>query len=337
MKIKGVSFSKYKVNVDLYQKEKLDLFSFLFTRVIFNNKLDKNMKLVDCLNDLDIKEDLFYLFNNVYYSFIDNKIVNEIKEDINDLTLKDIKIDPRFYDCLNNNCFPRLTSSINKEFVYDSLLEKLVLEKEQFSDSNVVVFSVDNDSKTIEKLINNYKKGLFNEDVEMCLLNNYSVDPYYFEFSLENKDDYYFSKDNKEIIYKALTNNSLFINDEILKGNILTNNIYFSCLYSKSDLNEYCDYLFKYDKNKEFEVIGNIIYVGYEFDDTFIDLTNKESYKCGKYLLENKEYVSTFNKDKINISEFKLYLMKNKDKFSSNISKVIELFQEVKIWIITRF
>ena len=91
-------------------------------------------------------------------------------------------------------------------------------------------------------------------------------------------------------------------------------------------MSEYCKYLFRYDKEKEFEVIDNTIYVGYKFESDFIDLSKEENYECGKYLLEDNEYVSTFKKSKINVSEFKLYLIKNKDKFKINISKIIDLF-----------
>ena len=45
MKVKGVSLSKYKVKLDVYIYEKLDLFAFLFTRILLDEKIDKNTKI----------------------------------------------------------------------------------------------------------------------------------------------------------------------------------------------------------------------------------------------------------------------------------------------------
>lgn len=326
MKVKGVSFSKYNVNMDIYNEEKLDLFSFLFIQIILNEKLDKESKFITCLNDLDIKEDLYYLFNNVYYRFIDNKIITCFKDDIENVCLKDIEINSNFVSLLKQGVAPILSGSESKEFVYDYLLNKVVLEKKNFTDSNVVVFELNNDFSDIERLINDNKKGLFNESVNMCLLKDFSADPYYFEFELADENGYYVTSNNKDVIYKSLVNNSLFINDKPLKGEVLTNNVYYSLVYSENDLSEYCKYLFRYDKDREFDVCDNVIYVGFKFGNDFVDLSNGEDYICGKYLLENREFIATFNKSKINISEFKLYLIKNKDRFKVNISNIIDLF-----------
>ena len=71
----------------------------------------------------------------------------------------------------------------------------------------------------------------------------------------------------------------------------------------------------------------NIIYVNYNFlDGDFIDLVNKEKYKCGVYKLENEKNISTFIKSKEDkVSDFKLYLIKNKNKFKISLNEILEL------------
>ena len=340
MKVKGVSFSIYKVKVNTYVFDKLDLFTFLFTQIVLDEHINKDMKVIDCLLDLDIKEDLHYLFNNVYYKLVDNLVIKDTKkEDINELLIKDIQMDKRFINYLKQGYLPILNNETEKEFVYDYLNNKVVLANEYYTDSNVCVIELENNKESIEEIINDNKKNLFDINDGICILNDFVVDPYYFEIHLKEKDNYYFvSSTNKEMIYNALCNNSLFVKEDINKGEFLSNNIYFKCLFSKNNLIDYCDYLFVYDKEKEFNVMDNVIYVNYDFDGDFVDLINKEKYITGKYLLENNKYMSTFNKEKCKeVSEFKLYLLKNKEKFTKNINKVIELIQELSLWIIIRF
>ena len=318
MEVKGVSFSKYKVKVNTYIFEKLDLFAFLFTNIILDENLDKNKKVVECLLDLDIKEDLYYLINNVYYKMIDNGIIKDnYSDDITNLKLKDIVVEKRFQDYLKQGYFPILNGEIEKEFIYDYLLNKVVLEKQIYDDSNVCVLKVDNDKSNIEKIINDNKKSLLDIDQGLCVLTDVIVDPYCFKINTNEVK-------NKEKIYKSLKENSLFLTDKVLEGEYLSNNVYFECLFSNYNMREYCDYLFINDKEKEFKVEDNIIYVDYAFDCDFLDLKNKESYICGKMLLEDT-YISTFIKNKEDVSKFKLYLTKNKNKFTSNINKIIEL------------
>jgi len=328
MKVKGVSFSSYKVNLNIYIYEKLDLFAFLFTQILFDNNLNKESKIVDCLLNLDIKEDLFYLFNNIYYKMIDNKIIEEVSEDIYSLKIKDVKVEERFVSIFKSGYFPVLSDNLDKEFIYDVIKNKLVVSDTLNNESNVCVITLDNSKNTIEELINTYRRSLLNMSDGECLINRVIVNPYYFNFELEKiNDKYYFKGENKEKIYKDLTYNSLFISDEVIDGELLTNNIYFQCLYGNEIMKDYCEYVFIYNENKEFEVKDNVIYVGYKMDvESFGDLVNKDNYRCGVYLLENGEYISTFTKSKMKeIKDFKLYLIKNKDKFKENISKVIEL------------
>lgn len=340
MKIKGVSFSSYKVKADIYKLEKLDLLSFLFTRILLNEKLDKNLSLIECLLNLDIKEDLFYLFNNIYYTFLDNHLIkSEEKEDIYSLKLKDLVLDNRFIKYFNDGYLPVFDSLINKEFCYDYVNDKISIMKDSYIESNVCVFEVENNINSIEKIVNDNVKLLFNEE-GIVIIKDYLCDPYYFQIELKKENDcYLYKQNNKEEVYKALMNNSLFVNDTLLDGEFLSNNIYFKCLFSNLMMKDYCDYLFVFNKEKEGLIEDNIIYVNYDFNDVdFIDLVNKESYKCGYYFLENRSKISTFIKSKNKeISEFKLYLLKNKNKFKINIEEIVNLIQEVNLWIIIRF
>ena len=319
MEVKGVSFSKYKAKINTYIFEKLSLFEFLFIQVILDTNLYKEKKIKDCLIELDIKEDLHYLFNNVYYKLIDNLIIEDTQsEDINELTIKDIKIDSRFVEYLNAGYFPILNENIEKEFVYDYLKNKVVLEKEIYTDSNVCLFKVDNSRENIEKIINNHKKSLLDIDNGLCILKDVVIDPYYFKVDVVEK--------SSEYMLSSLKENSLYLDSKEINGEFLSNNIYYTCLYGDEKMRDYSDVLFVYNKEKEFEVENNCIYVGYEFKgNNYIDLANKEAYTCGQYKLAT-EIISTYTKTKVDVSDFKLYLIKNKNKFKSNISKCIELF-----------
>ena len=329
MKIQGVSFSKYKVKVGTYVSEKLDFFAFLFVQILLSESIDKNKKVYDCLLDLDIKEDLLYLFDNIYYKFIDNNmLVSIVSENLKDLTIKDIKLDLGFVENLKKGYYPRFDSFKEKEFIYDYLNEKLTIKEIECKESNVCVVEIDNSKEKIQELINTNKKPLLGISEGIVVLKDLIVDPYYFEIELDKKDDYYFTNiEKKDLIYNSLVNNSFIVNEEkILDGDFLSNNIYFECLFSKYDLKDICKYLFVYDKEKEFVVENNIIYVGYDIDYDFVCLDSKQGYYTGKYLLENKQYISTYVKEKCNqVSEFKLYLIKNKEKFNVNISHIIEL------------
>lgn len=328
MKVKGASFSKYKVKLNCYTFYPLDLFSFLFAQIILDDSLNKDKKIVDCLKDLDIKDDLLYLFNNVYYRFVDNFIIEDTyKEDIYELLIKDIKVNPYFIEYLKQGYFPEFNEEIEKGFIYDYLNNRVVLEDKIFDDSNICVFEISNDNSSIEKIINDNKKSLLDIKDGVCIVKDVIVDPYYFDFELEKSNSRLKSNSkNKEEIYKALENNSLFISDKIVEGEFLSNNIYYECLFANETLKDYCKYLFVNNKEREFEVDNNVIYVDYDFNYDYLDLISKQGYECGKYLLENDKYISTFNVNKCKeVSDFKLYLIKNKDKFKVNIDKIIGL------------
>lgn len=327
MKINCASFSKYKLSLNCYSFKKLDFFSFLFTRILLDDSLDKSLKIIDCLNDLDIKEDLHYIFNNVYYNLVDNFIIKDNNyDDINDLKISDIEIDSRFTSYLKEGFLPVFNEEITKEFVYDHLLNKVVLMDKEISSDNICVVEVDNSITNIEKIVNDNKESLFDLSDGICIVKDVIVDPYYFDLNLDDEDKMVLHKSFKNKVYDSLLKNCLFVNDDILKGNFLSNNVYYKCLFAKEELKEYCDYLFVFNKEKEFDVMDNIIYVDYNFEFDYVDLVNKLGYKCGKCLLENDEYISTFKSSKADkTSEFKLYLLKNKNKFSKNIDKIIEL------------
>ena len=269
---------------------------------------------IDCF----FKNSKFFTMSckKVYYKLIDNEvIVDSLKEDIYSLQLKDIIIDERFLDCLKEGYFPILNGEIEKEFVYDFIENKVVLEKENYSDSNLALLKVDNSYSNIEKIINDNKKGLLGIEEGFVILKDVVIDPYYFSLTVDNND--------KKIL-DMLKDNNLLLKDRNVEGEYLSNNIYFDYLYGTEDIKDLCEYLFVYNKDKEFIVDDKIIYVGYDLKNDFIDLKNKEAYMCG-YMDLGVEKVSTFKKNKVDVSEFKLYLVRNKGKFSSNITKIIEL------------
>lgn len=327
MKIKCMSFSKMEANLKSYIFEKLDLFEFLFTQIILKDNLDGNTKLVECLSSLDMSSDLFYLFNNVFYKFKDNHIIECLYDDIYEVCLKDIRINCLFKESLLKGNFPLYKGNINKEFVYDYLNKKIVTYKESYDDSNIVCFE-SSDKEDVESIINRFSSALFNDNSGIYLLENLISDPYYFEVELNKENNkYVYKRSNKEELYASLANNSLFVENKEMDGEYLSNNIYFDVLYGNKEMKDNARYLFMFDEIKEGEVIDNIIYVNYKFEDSsFVDLVNKEKYRCGVVLLENDKYISTFNKSREDkVSEFKLYLIKHKDKFKMSLNEILEM------------
>lgn len=327
MKIKCMSFSRFDTNLKSYVFTKLDLFEFLFTQIILKDNLEKNTKLVDALMALDIKEDLFYLFNNVYYKFKDNGIVECDFADIYDITLKDIKVNPLFIEPLTKGKFPIFNDNVNKEFCYDYLNKKIVTFKEAYEDSNIMCFET-LDKEGVESIINRFSNALFNDSEGIYLVDSYISDPYYFEIELDKENEkLVYKRGNKEELYNSLVNNSLFISDEVVNGEYLSNNIYFDVCYGKENIKDNTKFLFVNDPEKEGKIKDNIIYVNYSFSESdFVDLVSKEKYKCGVYKLENEKSISTFSKSKEDkVSEFKLYLIKNKNKFNLSLNEILEL------------
>ena len=62
-----------------------------------------------------------------------------------------------------------------------------MVSEEKFNGSNLCVIGCDNNKESIECLVNKYKKNLFDMDNGECLVSDYIVDPYYFEFEVDDK------------------------------------------------------------------------------------------------------------------------------------------------------
>lgn len=325
MKINLVSFSDFNCVIDIYDKEKMDLFCFMLVKIIEKGS-DKTIKEV--LLDLSISEDLLYLYQNNFYYLLDNNlIINKgDEEDISGVIVNDIEFSEFGKYCLVNKCVPKYRESRNMHIIYDVLNKKLVSENKVNDSSNVVVIDEKID---FLKIINEYKKELINEYNDNFVLNfkHKEANPFYYSLDVSDFKDSYlieYLKDNRVLLND---NKEIYGNEEFLSNNFKCKLVY--CDESNMINSDY--YLLCNDK-REFEVNGNKVYIGVidEFKDySFVDI-NKDvvGYKVSKIKIKEDDY-SVVKKDKLkaNKTDLKKYLVKNRDKFTNVrvVNEIIDL------------
>lgn len=327
MKINLVSFSDFDSVLDIYDKEKMDLFSFMLVKIIEKGG-SKSIKEV--LYDLNINDNLMYLYQNNFYFLLDNQlIVNDNKsDDISFIKVNEVKLSEFGKYCLANNYIPRYRESRELRVIYNVLDGKLVSDNKVNESSNVVVVD---DKVDFLKLINDNKKGLINEYNDTFVLNYKSkeANPYFYEMNvsvseLDEKLKRYL-KDNKVL----LGDNKVIDED---KSEFLSSNFKCKLVYCDKNNMVNSDYYLICLEEKKFEVEGNKIYIDSisEFSDySFVSLGSEVmGYKVSRIKVDDT-YCSAFSKNKLkdNMGDIKKYLVKNKDKFKDVrvINEVIDL------------
>lgn len=327
MKINLVSFSDFNSVIEVYDKEKMDLFVFMLVKVIEKGS-EKTIKEV--LSDLSISDDLMYLYENNFYYLLDNKLIinNSDSEDISSVKVNDVSFSEFGKYCLKNNYIPKFREIRDFRIIYDMLDNKFVSENKINNSSNVVV--VDKNVNFLN-LINDNKQGLINEYSNNFVLNyrNKVANPYYYEVIVNSSN----INDN---LKKYLKDNMVLLGDnkiiEEKDKEFLSSNFKCTLVYTSENNLVNSDYYLIYSDEKKFSVKGNKIYIGNisEFSDySFVSL-DKEivGYRASKISIDECECsVVSKNKLKDNKSDIKKYLIKNKEKFNDMkiINEVIDL------------
>ncbi len=327
MKINLVSFSDFNSVIEVYDKEKMDLFVFMLVKIIEKGS-KKTIKEV--LSDLSVSEDLMYLYENNFYYLLDNKLIinNSDSEDINRVIVNDVSFSEFGKYCLKNNYIPKFREIRDLRITYNMLDNKFVSDSKINDSSNVVV--IDKNVNFLN-LINDNKQGLINEYSDNFVLNyrNKEANPYYYEVNVN-------SSNLSEDLKKYLKDNRVILSDNKLieekDKEFLSSNFKCMLVYVNGDNLVNSDYYLISDDSKEFKVEDNKIYINNinEFNDySFVSLDKEVvGYKASKILLDDKEAsVVSRNKLKDNKSDIKKYLVKNRDKFSDLkiVNKVIDL------------
>lgn len=327
MRINLVSFSDFNSVIEVYDKEKMDLFVFMLVKIIEKGS-KKTIKEV--LRDLSVSEDLMYLYENNFYYLLDNKLIinKSDSEDISRVIVNDVLFSEFGKYCLKNNYIPKFREIRDLRIIYNILDNKFVSDSKINDSSNVVVIDK---SINFLNLINDNKQGLINEYSDNFVLNyrNKEANPYYYEINVN-------SSNISENLKKYLKDNMVMLSDNKLieekDKEFLSSN--FNCVlaYVNGDNLVNSEYYLISDDSKEFKVEDNKIYISNinEFNDySFVSLDKEVvGYKASKILLDDKEAsVVSRNKLKDNKSDIKKYLVKNRDKFSEIkiVNKVIDL------------
>ena len=327
MRINLVSFSDFNSVIEVYDKEKMDLFVFMLVKIIEKGS-KKTIKEV--LRDLSVSEDLMYLYENNFYYLLDNKLIinKSDSEDISRVIVNDVLFSEFGKYCLKNNYIPKFREIRDLRIIYNMLDNKFVSDSKINDSSNVVVIDK---SINFLNLINDNKQGLINEYSDNFVLNyrNKEANPYYYEINVN-------SSNISENLKKYLKDNMVMLSDTKLieekDKEFLSSN--FNCVlaYVNGDNLVNSEYYLISDDSKEFKVEDNKLYISNinEFNDySFVSLDKEVvGYKASKILLDDKEAsVVSRNKLKDNKSDIKKYLVKNRDKFSEIkiVNKVIDL------------
>ncbi len=327
MRINLVSFSDFNSVIEVYDKEKMDLFVFMLVKIIEKGS-KKTIKEV--LRDLSVSEDLMYLYENNFYYLLDNKLIinKSDSEDISRVIVNDVLFSEFGKYCLKNNYIPKFREIRDLRIIYNMLDNKFVSDSKINDSSNVVVIDK---SINFLNLINDNKQGLINEYSDNFVLNyrNKEANPYYYEINVN-------SSNISENLKKYLKDNMVMLSDNKLieekDKEFLSSN--FNCVlaYVNGDNLVNSEYYLISDDSKEFKVEDNKLYISNinEFNDySFVSLDKEVvGYKASKILLDDKEAsVVSRNKLKDNKSDIKKYLVKNRDKFSEIkiVNKVIDL------------
>lgn len=327
MKINLVSFSDFNSVIEVYDKEKMDLFVFMLVKIIEKGS-EKTIKEV--LSDLSISDDLMYLYENNFYYLLDNKLIinNSDSEDISSVKVNDVSFSEFGKYCLKNNYIPKFRETRDLRIIYDVLDNKFVSENKINDSSNVVVVD---ENVNFLNLINDNRQGLINEYSNNFVLNyrDKEANPYYREINVN-------SSNISDSLKKYLKDNRVLLGDnkiiEEKDKEFLSSNFKCVLVYTSEDNLVNSDYYLIYSDEKKFMVEGNKIYIDSirEFSDySFVSL-DKEimGYKASKISVDECE-CSVVSKIKLkdNKGDIKKYLIKNKEKFNDIkiINEVIEL------------
>ena len=119
MKVKAISFTNYKLWVDVYDKCDMDFFSYLLMNLIVNK--NENIYLDDVRRDLEIADKIAYLFENSFYNLLDNRLI-EGNDDYLSCTLDQLKLTK-----LGEECYKNKNSSWEIFFDFVGLVQTLFI------------------------------------------------------------------------------------------------------------------------------------------------------------------------------------------------------------------
>jgi len=158
MRVKVISFTNYKLWVDVYEKNDMDFFSYLLLNLIV--KKNDNILLDDVRKDLEIADKIAYLFENSFYNLLDNRLI-EGNDDYLSCTLDQLKITKLGEECYKNRILYNFVEGIYKEVCVSPVDDSIRPMKEHIDFKKVIVLDKVNSIEDVERIINDNVKIVF--------------------------------------------------------------------------------------------------------------------------------------------------------------------------------
>lgn len=182
MRVNVVSFTNYKMNVDVYSRRDMDFFSYLLFNVIV--KKHEHILLDSIREDMDIPDKIAYLFENAFYELLDNNLIvgNDIYQScyVDELSLTKLG-----EECFKNNIVYVYENSEYKEINVSPFDDSICALDDRVKDSNLVVLNKVNSIERVEEIINSNIKQVFPTYKDYrVVIKNIECDSYTFESDL---------------------------------------------------------------------------------------------------------------------------------------------------------
>ena len=256
MKVKLVSFTNYKLDIDVYSKSDIDFFSYLLLDLII--KRDDHILLDELRKGLDIPDKLSYLFENSFYNLIDNNLIRVERDVYLECYLDDIVLTKLGEECHKNKILYTYLDNEYKEINISPIDNSIApLEKKSLKGYGIVLSKV-NDKDDVEKILNENIKRVFPtyKDVRI-VVNKMEADYYEEECEFKNNDEFlinYGLKDN--LVYYDCDSKDFDDKYELSLVSMNVKNIdYYSSKYSFEGMIDNVKYGFDYC------VVDNIPYL----------------------------------------------------------------------------
>lgn len=195
MRVNVVSFTNYKMNVDIYYKRDMDFFSYLLLNLIVKKR--EHILLDSVREDMDIPDKIAYLYENAFYELLDNNLI-EGNDIYTSCYLDELVLTRLGEECYKNNVLYVYESSEYKEINISPFDDSIQALDETVKDSNLIVLNKVNSLYRVEEIINDNLKKVFPtlKDVRV-VVKNMEADSYTFDSNLDiDKFNEYGFRDN---------------------------------------------------------------------------------------------------------------------------------------------
>lgn len=188
MKVNAISFTNYKLWIDIYNKCDMDFFSYLLMNLIVNKNED--IYLDDVRKDLELADKIAYLFENSFYNLFDNKLI-EGNDDYLSCKLSELRLTKLGEECYASKQLYIYSGEEYKEVCISPVDDSVKAIVNDVDYTKSVVLNKVNDVSRVEKIINDNLKKVFPtyKDVRV-VINRMESDVYQEMFDISELADF---------------------------------------------------------------------------------------------------------------------------------------------------